>query len=131
MREEVQEAMLKADRWSKILAIFGALGGYIAGSLLVGNVEFGLIVAALVGIGVRLSVPYHAGRAVTEDEGSALSEFPMAGDYHHGAVGGALIVGPLVTVVVAMLEPDLVVVGAVGALVTGLVFAVLQFALPK
>jgi hypothetical protein len=131
MSEEAQAVMVKADRWSKVLAIFGALVGYVAGSLLVRSVEFGLIVAAMVGIGVRLYVPYHASRAITDEEGSSISEFPTTGNYHHGAVGGALVVGPLGTIPVAVLEPTLTVVGAVGAGVTGLVFAVLRVTLPK
>lgn len=131
MSEENQAVMLKADRWSKIAAIFTALGTYIGGSLLVGDVAVALLLAALVGIGTRLAVPYYASRATTEGEGSAMSEYPMAGDYNHGAVGGALVIGPVFTILLSQLESQLSVLLSVGAMATLLTFAVLQFALPK
>jgi uncharacterized membrane protein YeaQ/YmgE (transglycosylase-associated protein family) len=129
--DEHKKAMARANRWSQMLAIFGALVGYFAGSLLADNVEFGLLMAASIGIGVRIYVPYHASKGATETRGSAITEHPVTGNYNYGAVGSALIIGPFFTMLIATLEPDLLVAASVGAVATVLIFAVFRFALPK
>lgn len=131
MAEEIDDSLLETDRWGRMLALFAALIAYFALSLALSDAVLGLLGAAFVGIGVRIYIQYHVSRANAETEGTALAEHPMTGNYHYGAVGGALVIGPLFTAVLALLEPNIVLVLSVGALVMILTFAVLQFALPK
>jgi hypothetical protein len=129
--QQVDDSLLKLDRWSKVAAIFVALGMYVAGIVLTGDYSFSAIVAAFVGIGVRIYIPYHASRSASDTAGSGLEELALTGNYHHGAVGIALVVGPFVTLVVALIEPNNNLAYAAGGFFTVLTFAVFRFALPK
>jgi len=129
--EEVDESVLKTDRWSKVIALFVALGTYLVATLLVVDFYFSMIVAAFAGIGTRIYVPYHARRSATEAEGTDIGEYAAAGGYHYGAVGGALIIGPLFAILVRVLEPNPNVALAVGVGATLMTFVALRFALPK
>ena len=129
--QQVDDSLLKLDRWSKVAAIFVALGMYVAGIVLTGDYSFSAIVAAFVGIGVRIYIPYHASRSASDTAGSGLEELALTGNYHHGAVGIALVVGPFVTLVVGLIEPNNNLAYAAGGFSTVLTFIVFRFALPK
>jgi len=129
--EEVDQSVRRTDRWSKVIALFAALGTYLVATLLVVDFYFAMIVAAFAGIGARIYVPYHARRSVTDAEGTDIAEYAAAGEYHYGAVGGALIIGPLFAILIRVLEPSSNVALAVGAGATVVAFVALQFALPK
>jgi hypothetical protein len=129
--QQVDDSLLKIDRWSKVAAIFVALGMYVAGIVLTGDYSFAAIIAAFVGIGVRIYAPYYASRRASDSAGSDLEDIALTGNYHHGAVGIALVVGPIVTLVIGLIEPDNNIAYAAGAFFTVLTFTVLRVALPK
>ncbi|PSP42592.1 hypothetical protein BRC66_00875 [Halobacteriales archaeon QH_2_66_30] len=129
--QQVDDSLLKIDRWSKVAAIFVALGMYVAGIVLTGDYSFAAIIAAFVGIGVRIYAPYYASRRASDSAGSDLEDIASTGNYHHGAVGIALVVGPIVTLVIGLIEPDNNIAYAAGAFFTVLTFTVLRVALPK
>ena len=131
MSEELEDGLPEGDRLGPTLAIFAAVAMYIAGTLAAGSFLFGLLAAAAVGTGVRLYMMYHVNRKASDSRGSSLEEFQVTGNYHYGAVGGALVIGPLFTTVLALLEPDLRLAVAVGGLSAFLTYALIQFALPK
>lgn len=131
MSDDKGDALARANRWSQVLAIFAALGGYVAGSLLVGSVELGLILAASIGIGVRIFVPYQVSRSVTEEPGTTLSDHPVTGNYNYGAVGLSLLLGPVFVILVGLFEPNLQLAIGIGVVATVLLFLILQFTLPK
>ena len=129
--QQVDDSLLKIDRWSKVAAIFVALGMYVAGIVLTGDYSFAAIIAAFVGIGVRIYAPYYASRRASDSAGSDLEDIASTGNYHHGAVGIALVVGPIVTLLIGLIEPDNNIAYAAGAFFTVLTFTVLRVALPK
>ena len=129
--QQVDDSLLKIDRWSKIAALLAAMVMYVAGILLIGNYSFAAIVAAFAGIGVRIYIPYHASRRASDTSGSDLEELALTGNYHHGAVGIALVVGPVATLIIRLIQPDNNIAYAAGAFFTVLTFTVLRFALPK
>lgn len=115
----------------QMLALFAALVTYVGGSLLVGSAAFGLLAAAIVGIGVRIYLLYHVSRKESETRGSNIGNLPTTGDYHYGAVGAALVLGPVVTAPIAMVQPNVLLAIGAGAVATVLIYAVTRVALPK
>jgi len=126
---QVGESVLKADRYSKVIAIFVALGTYLAASALVSDQQFAMIVAAFVAIGVRIYVPYHALKRTPDTVADSVEVLP--GNYHYGAVSGALVIGPLFTIPLGMLANDTTIALGAGIGVTVLVYVVLRVVLPK
>jgi len=131
MSEDHDEALLEADRRTRILSLFIALAAYVAVSLALGDQLLGLLAAAFVGIGARIHLQYHVSKKNTAGEGSSLDSHPIAGGYHYGAVGAALVLGPLAGVVVGFTEPSRLVVIAAGVAGGVVSFAVLRMVLPK
>jgi len=129
--QQVDESLLKVDRWSKIAALFVALVTYAAGIVRIGDYTFSAIVAAFTGVGVRMYIPYHASRTASDTPGSNLEELEITGDYHHGAMGAALVAGPLAALAVAMVEPNKTVAYAAGGGFAVLTFLAVRFTLPK
>lgn len=127
---EMNESVVKADRWSKIIALFVALGIYLIGMQLRPDLQFSAIVAAFTAVGVRLYIPYHASMRVPEDERIPIHEHPTAGGYHHGAVGLALVVGSLVAFGIHLLALGSTLSLAIGAGVTALSFGLFRSVLP-
>jgi len=131
MSDDVEGALLEADLRSRIFSLFAALVVYVAVSLLLADALFGLLAAAFVGIGIRIYSQYHVSRANTDDTGSSLAAHPMTGGYHYGAVGGALVIGPLVAVAAGLAGPDRFAVVGVGVAAGLVSFATLRVILPK
>lgn len=131
MSEDVGGPLLEADSRSRILSLFAALAAYITASLLLADAVFGLLAAASVGIGVRIYSQYYVSKANTEGRGSSLASHPMAGGYHYGAVGGALVVGPLVATAVGVSGPSRLVVVGVGVVAGLVTYAGLRAVLPR
>lgn len=129
--EQIDESVLKADRYSRILAIFVALGVYLVASVLVGEVQFSMIVAAFVAIGGRIYIPYYASKRVSDSSGESVGTRSLPGSYHYGAVSGALVVGPLATIPIAMALEDTTVALGAGIALTVLIFVVLRAVLPE
>lgn len=96
--EQVDTELVRIDRWSKILALFVAMGLFALGSLFTSNVQFNASVAAVGGIGIRLYVPYHASRSGYGPDSVPSQAHSETGNYNHGAVGGGLVVGSLAAI---------------------------------
>jgi hypothetical protein len=101
--EQVDESLQRADKWSKTIALFAAMGVFGGATLLTDNVNFNAAVAAFAAIGVRLYIPYHASISADADNPSQAME--ATGNYHHGAVGGALVIGSLAALAAMAVEP--------------------------
>lgn len=95
VEHELNESVLRADRWSPYIALGVAIVLYSVGLQLRPDVQFNAIIAAFAAVGVRLYVPYHASIQVPADERVPISEQPTAGSYHHGAVGLGLVAGSM------------------------------------
>lgn len=118
--QQVDEALLKADRWSKIVALFFAMGMYGFATLFTNNATLNAAIAAFAAIGVRISIPYFASIS-----GYGLDQAPSqshagTGNYHHGAVGGGLIVGSFLALAIMAVETPAVAfaAGAAGGVVS-------------
>ena len=131
MSDDAGGPLLEADQWSRFFALFTALAVYVVVSLLLADALFGLLAAAFVGVGVRIYLQYHVSKANTEAAGSSLASHPMTGGYHYGAVGAALVVGPLVAVAAGLTDPGPFAVIGVGVAAGLVSFAALRVALPK
>lgn len=124
---QFEESVVSADRWSKLIAVFVAIGVFLVARRLTGDAQFGSIVAAFAGIGARLYVPYHASMQVSESARVPLLEASMAGSYHHGAAGLSLVVASLVALGVSVLGHGFLVAvgsGVISGVVGYLVFRV-------
>lgn len=102
---EIDESVVRADRLSKILALFLALGTYVVASLLTGDSLFNMIVAAFAGIGARIYIPYHASITVPDPDHMPIQAYEGTGNYHQGAVGAAVVLASFVALVVMVVEP--------------------------
>jgi hypothetical protein len=121
--EQVDESMVRADRLSKVLALFAAIGLFLLGGQLIDDPQFNMVTAAFVGIGVRLYVPYHASITVARRD-EPIQEYADTGNYHHGAVGAGLVVFSLVAVLTMAIGPafwQALGIGAIAGLVSVLV----------
>ena len=131
MSDDIDESVRKADRWSRVIGLFVALGVYFGALQLTADVPTSMLVAAVTAIGARIYIPYHASLRVTEGPGTDLAEIELTGDYHYGAVGLALIVGPLVTVAVRMVTPESILTLGAGGLAAAVTFVVVRAVLPE
>ncbi|MES3517814.1 MAG: hypothetical protein PPP58_09145 [Natronomonas sp.] len=131
MDQQFHDSVVSADRWSKVVAMFVAIGVFFAARELVGDPQFSAIVAAFVGIGVRLYIPHHASLRVPESERTPLGEHPVTGDYHHGAAGVALAVSPFVSLLVFFFGHGFLTAVGFGALVCVLLYLLVGSVLPS
>lgn len=104
--QQVDESVIRADRWSKVLALFFAAGVYLAASQLTGDIQFSMIVAAFAGIGLRIYIPYHASITVSDPDHEPIQAYEGTGNYHQGAVGAAVTLASLLALVVMLIEPN-------------------------
>ena len=125
------ESVVAADKRSKVLALFVAIGVFLAVLRLVDDVQFSSIVAATAGIGARLYVPYYASMRVPEADRTPLSEHPATGEYHHGAACLALMIASIVAIVGFGLGHGLVTSVGVGGISGSIAYVVLASALPS
>jgi hypothetical protein len=125
------ESVVAADKRSKVIALFVAIGLFLAVNRLVADVQFASIVAATAGIGTRLYVPYHASMRVPATDRTPLSEHPTTGEYHHGAAGLALMTASLVAIVVFGLGHRLITAVGVGVISGSIAYLILASALPS
>jgi len=129
MAEEIHESVLKADRWSKIIGMFSALGVYLGVLVATNEPLFSMIVAAFAAIGIRIYIPYYASRLYTPGTNN-LQNHEVAGDYHHGAAALALLFGCMAAVAMQLTEPNTSVSLAFGIAVGVLSFFVLRNIIP-
>ncbi|MEF8821990.1 MAG: hypothetical protein V5A52_06910 [Halovenus sp.] len=98
----IAESVERADRLSKVVALVFALGAYFLTVYLTDDVNFSLIIAAVSAIGVRFFIPHWASAGLENPEENGIHAHPATGDFHHGALGIALIIGPAVAVAVIL-----------------------------
>jgi len=126
---QVDDSLQRADKWSKIVALFFAMGVFGGATLLTDNVNFNAAVAAFAAIGVRLYIPYHA--SISADASVPSQAMEATGNYHHGAVGGGLVVGSFAALAAMAIEPGFWLALGVGVGAGVLSFLVLRTALPS
>jgi hypothetical protein len=88
---KVDESMIRADRLSKVIALFVALGVFLVAFQLTDDGLFNMIVAAIAGIGTRIYIPYHASVTVSDPDPKPIQDYEGTGNYHQGAVGAAAV----------------------------------------
>lgn len=126
--EEVDPALQRADRWSKIIALGFAIGLFAVATVLTDNVQFNASVSAMGAVGVRIYIPYHASIA---GDGTAPSQaHPDTGNYHHGAVGAGLVAGSLAAIGVMAVEPRYYSALGVGVVTCVVSYLMLRSVLP-
>jgi len=104
VEQQVDESVLRADRWSKIIALLFAAGLFLTASWLTADPQFNMIVAAFAGVGLRIYIPYHASIRVSDPDHEPIQAYEGTGNYHQGAAGGALVVAALFALVVMVVE---------------------------
>lgn len=125
------ERVRDADRWSKVVALLVAMVVFAVGYLLTGETLASSNTAAFAGIGTRFIIPYYFSQTVPEEERVPIEEHPGTGNFHHGAVGGALLIGPLVATVVMIAGLDSTLSLVVGGVAGGVVYFPLKNTLPR
>ena len=121
----------RADRLSKTMALIAAIAVFGFGWFTTNDINLSSIAAAGVGIGVRFVVPYRASMSLPEEERESIRDHPAAGDYNHGAVGGALIVGSGITVPLMDVLEDSGLALMIGGAVIVVTYAFLWWRLPS
>jgi len=127
---QFDESVVRADRWSKVIALFVAIGVFLLCVRLTADVQFSSILAATVAIGTRLYIPYHASMSVPEPDRIPIHAHPTTGSYHHGAVGGALALAPFASLAVMVLHAAVWPSIGAGVVVGVLVYWALYSVLP-
>lgn len=128
--QEFDESVVNADRWSKVIALFVAIGVYLLSISLIADRQFSGIIAAFVAIGVRLYIPYHASMLVPKSERVSLSSHSATGNYHHGAAGAGLVFGSLCALGVWTVRPEFFPAVGTGVIVLIATYLVLTTVLP-
>lgn len=128
---ELDESVIRADRLSKPIALLFAVGVFLVATLLSDDALFNMIVAAFAGIGVRIYIPYHAIVTVDDPDHPSIEEFEVTGNYHHGAVGAAVVVAAAVAIAAIAIEPNTTLALAVGAGSAVVFFFVFRRILPS
>lgn len=128
---DVSARIRKADRWSKVVALLVAMGVFVGSLWLTDAPQVSSITAAFTGVGTRFFIPYQVSLSIPAEERRPLSAHPTTGDFHHGAVGGGLVVGSLTTV--GLLTAGLTSTASLGlgAVATGLTYLLLETTLPR
>lgn len=104
--QQVDESVVRADRLSKVAALFLAVGVFAAATWSVDDALFSMTVAAFAGIGARIYIPYHASIRVSDPDHGPIQDYEGTGNYHQGAVGAAVVSGALLAFAVAALGTD-------------------------
>lgn len=129
--EQFSDRVLKADQWSRAAAVGVAVIAFFGSLQLTGEIQFSSITAAAAGIGARFLIPYQVSMSIPAEDRVPLEEHPSTGNFHHGAVGAALLLGAPVTVAVMYMHPVFLTAIGVGALVSVVAFSVLSQLLPR
>jgi hypothetical protein len=128
---QLSDRMIRADRLSKVLALVVAMVFFV-GSLWLTEAQYiSSIAAAGVGIGARFLLPYGVSLTVPEGEGVSIEDHPGTGNYHHGAVGAALLLGSLVMVGVLAETGETNLTLALGLIAMGFLFVIFSELLPR
>lgn len=128
---QFSQRVRKADRWSKVVALFVAMGVFIGSLWATEAPQLSSITAAFAGIGTRFVIPYRVSLSVPAEQRQSIEDHPTTGNFHHGAVGGALVVGSLGTVVIMAAGLSSTASLGLGAVLTGLSYVILEEALPR
>lgn len=128
---EIGESVVRVDRLSKVAALLFAAVVFVAASGLTSDGQFSMIIAAFAGIGLRLYIPYHASISDAVPAMESLQTYEATGNYHHGAVGIALVVATVVAVGVMVLKLESTPALGVGGVTGALCFPVLRRILPS
>ena len=128
--QQVEETLMKADRWSKMIALFFAMGMFGLASVLTTNPQVNATIAAFSAVGVRIYIPYHVSVFGGNGDGISSQSYEMTGNYHHGAAGAALVAGPFAAL--AVFAAESMVYGSIGVAIAvgAVVFLVLRKVLP-
>lgn len=129
--QQFHDSVVTADKWSKVIALFVAIGIFLIGRELTGDVQFVSIVAATAAIGVRLFIPYYASMQVPDADRTPLHDHPVTGNYHHGAAGLALVVLSVVAFGTFLLIHAFLTAVGVGVVSGALAYVVLSSVLPS
>lgn len=121
----------RADQVSKTVALFVAMAVFGVGYFLSNEVQASSITAAVAGIGARFIIPYQISQTVPDEERVPIEDHPGTGNFHHGAVGGALLVGPVVGTVALIAGVDSTLSLVIGGVAGGLVYFPLKDVLPR
>jgi hypothetical protein len=98
----IAESVERADNLSKVAALFLALGTYFLTNYLTADMNFSLIIAAVAAIGVRFFIPHWVSANLENPAENGIHAHPATGNFHHGAVGLALVIGAVIAVVVIL-----------------------------
>jgi len=128
---EFPQRVQKANQWSKVVALFVAMGLFTASVLLTDEIQASSITAATAGIGARFLIPYQISQMVPEDKRIPIEEHPAAGNFHHGAVGVGLLVGAVVTTVAMAFFFESTFSLAIGGVAAGLVYFPAKEVMPR
>jgi hypothetical protein len=128
-KEGVDESMVRADRWSKVIALLSAIGLFVLATRLIDDAQFSMIIAAFAGIGVRLYIPYHASITVARDD-TPIQEHEGTGNYHQGAAGVGILIAALGALLARVSELGSWRAYAAGAAIGLAAFLVLRIVLP-
>jgi len=123
--------MRKADRWSKFIALLVAMGVFVASLWLTEAPQLSSITAAGAGIGARFVIPYWVSHSIPAEERTSIEEHPGTGNYHHGAVGGALLLGSLATTGILVATGETTTTLWLGFTMTGFLYVILTEVLPR
>lgn len=104
--QQVEDALLKADRWSKVIALFFAMGMFGLATILTEDFHISAAIAAFSAVGVRIYVPYHVSVFGEDSDGISSQSYELTGNYHHGAAGIALVVASFAALAVLVVGPS-------------------------
>jgi len=124
------DSVKQADRWSKVAALVAAVVAFVSIRSIVTDAQFASVIAAAMGIAVRLYIPYHANLRIPEAERTPLADHPAVGEYHHGAAGLGLFVSSLVAVGAFVATHALVTAVGVGVITGGVGYVLFLSVLP-
>jgi len=124
------DSVKQADRWSKVAALVAAVVAFVSIRSIVTDAQFASVIAAAMGIAVRLYIPYHANLRIPEAERTPLADHPAVGEYHHGAAGLGLFVSSLVAVGTFVATHALVTAVGVGVIAGGVGYVLFLSVLP-
>lgn len=121
----------RADKWSKVVGLFVAMAVFGVSFWLTDASHLSSITAAGAGIGVRFFIPYQTSISIPEAERTSIKEHPGTGNFHHGAVGAALVFGSLITTGIMVVEQNASLALWVGLVATVFLFILFAEALPR
>ncbi|WP_418284664.1 hypothetical protein [Halorubrum sp. DTA46] len=124
--QQFHDSVVKADKWSKVIALFVAIGVFLLAREVVADVQFVSIIAATAAIGVRLYIPHYASTRVPDADRMPLHDHPVTGNYHHGAAGLALIASSAVAFVTYLVLHAFLTAVGVGVISGALAYVVLS-----